>query len=505
MTDAFLGVDVGTEAVRALAVTEDGTVVGSGSAPLHTAFPRNGWAEQDPAAIWTAFATAVSAATQQRRVRALALASTSASVCAIGEADEPLGSVILWMDTRSRDEADEVTGTAHPSLRYTGGRVSAEWMLPKALWIARHDHARYDAATRIVEVHDWLMHRLTGAWTAALGLTCSGWSYAPECGGWPTDLLGDLGMERLTDGWPHEPLATGTAVGRVRPVAAAALGLPGDVVVGQGTMDTFAAATACNVFQPGRVALSMGSSSAYVALTREPLFDSRVLGPVPAAFGSKVWAVYGGQTSAGSALRWFQRELAPQMGLAELDAQAAEVEIGAEGVRALDTFQGSRTPHRDPHRRGAFWGLSLSHRRATLYRALLEGIAIGGGEVVRVVADMGIPTTDITACGGGSRSSLWMQIHADVLGRTIATLDSPDAAALGAAMCAAVSVGAHPDLSSAARRMARPGAVYTPGEGRTQAYRTLADEYARVGRLLAAREPAGRPPATSFQDVTPHS
>lgn len=486
MTDAFLGVDIGTEAVRVLAITADGTLAGSATAPLETAFPRDGWAEQDPIAVWEAVEAAVTlAAASGARVRALALASTSASVTAVDARDNPLGPTLLWMDTRAAAEAAEISRSGHPCLWYTGGSVSAEWGLAKALWLARHDRSRYDAALRIVELHDWVVHRLSGVWTAGLGLACSGWSHVPELGGWPEQLLRDLGLDRLLEGWPAEPMAPGAAVGRILPEVAARLRLPQDVVVGQGTMDTFAAATACNVFEPGRLALSMGSSSAYVAVMDEPRSDGRVLGPVPGAFGRGTWAMYGGQTSAGSALRWFQRELAPGATLATLDAEAAAVPIGAHGVHALDTLQGSRTPHRDPLRRGAFWGIGLAHGRAALYRALLEAVALGGRLVTAALADLGIPTGAITACGGGSRSALWMQIHADALNCPIATLDTPDAAALGAAMCAAVAARTYPDLASAAREMGRAGPTYRPELEAAAAYASLADEYERVDGLLA--------------------
>ena len=488
MSDVSLGVDVGTEAVRALLVNAHGTTIQAGSAALSTTFPKPGRAEQDPQSVWDALVRAVSSLNMRgTHVRGIALASTSVTVMVIDHADQPLGPAILWMDTRATAEAQEVTESDHPALWYTGGRVSPEWMLPKALWLMRREPARYSRAARIVELHDWLMYRLTGRWVASLGLTCSGWSYVPELGGWPTDLLADLGLARVLETWPKQPLMPGEAVATLCPEAAASLELDTKVLVCQGTMDTFAAAIACNVFKPGRMAMSLGSSSSYVSLIDRPRSDPRVLGPVSSAFGPSTWTMYGGQTSAGSVLRWFQREMAPGIPLETLDEEAAAVPLGANGVRAIDTFQGSRTPRRDPARRGALWGLRLSHTRAAVYRALLESVALGGSRVAAVFSELGIPVSEIVASGGGSRSPIWMQIHADAIGRPILALDTPNAAALGAAICAAVGAGGYGTLEQAATAMAHRTRAYHPELDATWRYASLAEEYREVDLFLNGR------------------
>jgi ribulose kinase len=486
VTACVLGVDVGTEAVRAVLVDPAGLVRGGAAAPVATAQPMPGRAEQDPHAVWDALLHAVAAVgNADVRVVGVALASTSVTAVAVGADDEPVGPAILWMDTRAAAEAEEIGQTGHRSLWYTGGRVSPEWMLPKVLWLSRHEPQRYSSAIRVVELHDWLVHRLTGQWAAGVGFAASGWSFVPALGGWPVDLLQELAIDGVLAGWPEQPLQPGQPVGRLRAQAAAALGLDADVVVGQGTMDTFAAALACNVQAHGRTALSLGTSSAYVTLMDEPRSDPRALGPVPDAFGPETWTMYAGQTSAGSVLRWFQRELAGGISLTDLDAEAARIPIGSEGVRALDTFQGSRSPHRDPSRTGALWGLRLSHRRGSVYRALMEAVALGGREIVAAYTDLGIEVRELVACGGGARSPVWMQMHADATGRTIAAVESADAAALGAAICAAVGAGMHESLAQAATAMTGPTVRFAPLEDATARYARLADDYREVAALLA--------------------
>lgn len=460
----FLGIDVGTESARAVIFDRHGRAVGEGCTTYTTHFVRPGWVEQDPQQVWLALITAIGAAVQAApgaSVQSCSLASTAVTAVTVDQDGNTFEPAILWMDTRASSEATEISSTAHPVLWYTGNAVSPEWMLPKALWLKRHAPLRYRKARYLVELHDWLMFRLTGRWVLSLSTISGEWSYVSERGGWQLDLLEALDLGDLPAKWPAEVLQPGQVAGHLIREVARETGLPSGLPVAQGLMDSYAAAIASNVFVPGRLSLSLGSSSSYLSLLEEPRSDPRLLGPVPDAFGIGTWAMQGGQTSAASLLRWFHDQLAPGVSYADLDREAAIIPPGSEGLSALDTWQGSRTPHRDPSSRGGFWGLNLGHKRAHLYRALLEAVAYGGRQIIEVMQEVGIRVEDIVACGGGSRSPLWMQIHADVLGKPITVLAEPGAAALGAAICAAVATGLYNDLRSATRALTHPGQTFT--------------------------------------------
>lgn len=490
MTDdpALLGIDVGTESVRTLIVDASGRRLASAASPIRTRFPRPGWAEQDPEEVWAALAGAIREVRRRApgHLAALALATTSVTLVTADASGSPSGSAILWMDTRAAAEAEEITTLGHPALWYTGGRVSPEWMLPKVLWLARHEPERYATAARVVELHDWLLFRLTGNWTASLGLTCSGWSYVRERGGWPEDLLTHLGLERARRGWSDAPGAAHAPVGTVGTSAAALCGLEPGVLVAHGSMDSYAAALACGALTRGRLAVSLGSSSCYLAQIAEARSDPRLLGPVPDVFEPGRYCIQGGQTSSGSVIRWFRTQLAPDASLAALDAEAERWPIGAGGVRAIETFQGSRTPHRDPARRGALYGLSLAHDRGALHRALLEAVAVGGRVILDAMREISPSLGTIVACGGATQSPLWMQMHADALDMAVQTLDERDAAALGAAITAAVCAGIHPDLERAVAVMTRRGPTYEPSAGAVERFEGLRADYIAIGDALAA-------------------
>ncbi len=488
MSPAVLGLDVGTESARAGLFGLDGSVLSEGQASYPTRFPRPGWAEQDPIEVWDAVTVALRGCLEQAAGIVPLACSLSATAVTVVTADAdgmPAGPALLWMDTRAVAEAAEITATSHPSLWYTGGYVSPEWMLPKALWLSRHQPDRYRSARWVVELHDWILFRLTGQWALASATASAEWGYDPHAHGWPTDLLEQVGLDDLTRRWPEAVLAPGEAVGRVTAVAAAATGLPAGLPVFQALMDSFSAALACDVFQPGRVVVSLGSSSSYMALINEPVSDPRLLGPIRDALGPGTYLMQGGQTSAASLIRWFTTELGGGLTAAELDSQAAKVAPGSDGIIALDTWQGSRTPFRDPRRRGAFTGLTLAHTRAHLYRALLEAVAYGGRQVAEALADTGTGLQDLVFTGGGSRSRLWLQIHADVIGRPLRKLATPLPAALGAAICAAVGAAAFPDLRSATAAMSEVVPAARPDKVGVQAYDVAFHAYQATSEALA--------------------
>jgi FGGY-family pentulose kinase len=486
--ELLLGVDVGTTSARAALFDANGSMLASSGVSYETSHPRPGWAEQHPYEIQAAVEAAVRRVSANRgeQVAGCALASTAVSVVTVDASGEAIGPVILWMDTRASKEAAEINARNHPALRYTGGSVSPEWMLPKALWLKRNDPERYHQTAYLVEIHDWLVHRWTGQWVLSLPTVCAEWSYVPELGGWPVELLEAVGLKDVIEKWPNDILHAGEAVGGLTAEAAAATKLPEGLPLSQGLMDSYAAACACDVFSPGRLSLSLGSSSCYLAMTKRPIFDERLLGPVAGAFGPSRWIVQGGQTSAASTLDWFVRHLAPGRTYRYLDEEAELLPPGSEGVWAMDTFQGCRTPHRDPASRGAFGGLNLSHGRAHLYRSLLEAVAYGGRQIVEVMGQCGVVASSITACGGGARSPLWMQIHADVLGRPVSVIDQTEPAALGAALSAGVGIGIYPNLETGTTAAYRIAHTYEPRPEVAEAY---AQGYRRYLRTYSALHP----------------
>lgn len=481
----FLGIDVGTQSVRAVLVDLDGVCHGTASASLDTVHPVPTWAEQDPHQWWRSLGEAVRKAVAQvpggrEAIQAIGLDCTACTVLPARLDGTILGPALLWMDQRSHREAAQINATQDASLRWVSGVVSPEWMLPKALWLKHNRPEIYDQTERLVECTDWLMYQLTGQWTLSLNHVAVKWNHVRPEGGWSRSLLSAVGLEDLLDRWPDPIVPLGGGDGRLTADAAVHLGLRAGIPVAQAGIDAYLGMLGLGAVRPGDLAMILGSSTCHLAMSAVPLLGSGMLGCYPDAVVPGTYTLEGGQTATGSILNWFRQHLAPAMTFEQLDARAESIAPGCDGLVCLDHWQGNRCPHKDPHSRGAFWGLTLSHGVGHLYRAICEGTACGTRAILDDVASHGLQIERVFAGGGGVRSRLWMQIHADMLDRPIHLPAESEACALGSALVAAVHVGAFSNLSDAATRMVRIAEVIAPRPEAVRQYREVYDLYQRL-------------------------
>ncbi len=479
-----IGIDGGTESLRAHVFDLDGRSLGSGTGSYQTDFPAPGQAEQNPEAWWQAYGIAVRGALSASGVApdavlALAADTTSCTVVACDGGGRPLRPALLWMDVRAHREAEAVAATGDPALRINGGGrgpVSPEWMIPKALWLKGNQPDIYAAAPRICEYQDWLNWRLTGRWCASLNNVSMRWHYQVDHGGWPEGLLARLDAADLMEKWPRAIVAPGAEVGGLTAEAAAHLGLPAGTKVVQGGADAFIGMIGLNVARPGELALITGSSHLQLGVAARPAH-------APGVWGTYMDAVYpgrpiieGGQTSTGSVIAWFKRNFAPDTPFEALNAAAEALPPGAEGLLAQDHFQGNRTPHTDALSRGAITGLTLKHTPAHVYRALVESVCMGTRLIVDSFGEAFTPRRIVVA-GGATRAPFWLQVHADTLGVPLELPEQPEAPALGSGILAAVGAGQFDRIEDAAAAMVRVASTIEPDAARHDAYAPIYDRY----------------------------
>ena len=441
-------------------------------------------------AVRAAMAEAGVAADQ---VEALALATTNCTVVALDAAGRPLRPAILWMDMRAGAEAADVLATGDPALIVNGagtGPVSAEWMIPKALWLARHEPQVFDAAATICEYQDYMTLRLTGQRVASLNNVSIRWHYATDRGGWPTSLVRALGIPALLEKWPAEAVAPGAVIGRLTAEAAAHLGLTTATKVVQGGADAQIGVVGLGVARPGQLALITGSSHLQFGISDAPRHAPGLWGSYKDALYPGRYIFEGGQTSTGSIVNWLRRLAGGNLDLAKLNEAAAALPPGAEGLLALDHFQGNRTPHTDPLARGAITGLSLHHGMAHVFRAVLESICLGTRAIVDRMRDAGFGATEMIAGGGATNSALWLQIHADTANLPVLVPDVSEAPSLGAAILSAVGAGRFASIEDGIAAMVRPGRRIEPIAANVARYQEI---YARYAALYEALKPLRAP------------
>lgn len=491
-----IGIDGGTESLRAHVFDLAGHSHGVGKGTYATVFPEPGQAEQNPEDWWQAAGLAVreamaAAGVEPGQISAIAADTTSCTVVALDGSGHPLRPALLWMDVRAHHEAAEVAASGDAALRLNGagaGPVSPEWMLPKALWLARHQPEIFADAARIGEYQDYLNLQLTGRWCASLNNVTMRWHYQTDHGGWPETLLAKLGLTDLRAKWPQQIVAPGKIIGPLTDRAAAHLGLrPGTPVV-QGGADAFIGMIGLGVTQPGELAMITGSSHLHLGVASRAVH-------APGVWGTYMDCVYpgrpiieGGQTSTGSVIAWFKRHFAESTPFETLNALAEALPPGAEGLLALDHFQGNRTPYTDPLSRGALTGLTLKHTPAHVYRALVEAVCFGTRLIVETFGEA-FQARRIVVAGGATRSPFWLQVHADTLGLPLQLTEEPEACALGSAILAATGAGHFSSIDDACAAMVRVARTIQPDMARHAAYAPIYARYlAAYGALTPLRD-----------------
>ena len=492
-----IGIDGGTESLRAHVFDLSGRSRGVGKAVYATQFPQPSLAEQNPDDWWHAAGVAVREAlavsgVDPGQITALACDTTSCTVVALDASGRPLRPCLLWMDVRAHREAAEIAACGDPALRLNGGGqgpVSPEWMLPKALWIKRNQPEIWADAAMIGEYQDYMTLRLTGRWAASLNNVTMRWHYQTQHGGWPASMLETLGLSDLLARWPQDIVAPGQVIGPLTADAAHHLGLPPGVPVVQGGADAFIGMIGLGVTAPGDLALITGSSHLQLGIAERSVH-------VPGVWGTYMDCVYpgrpvieGGQTSTGSVIAWFKRHFAEHVSIDTLNAMAAALPPGAEGLLAVDHFQGNRTPHTDPLARGAIMGLSLKHTPAHVYRALVESVCFGTRAIVEAFGDAFQPRRIVVA-GGATRSDFWMQVHADTLGLPLILTEETEACALGSAILAAHGAGHFATIDDAVAAMVRTARTVQPDMAVHAAYAPI---YARYREAYHAIKPLRAP------------
>jgi ribulose kinase len=462
-------------------------------------------AEQDPADWWRALGEAVPrvlAEAGHPEIAAVACAAFSSTVVVCDRAGNPLAPAILWMDARAAAEAEETRRVDHPVMDYCGGSDAVEWLVPKAMWLARHEPDLWARCEVICEALDFINFRLTGDWAGSLmNATCK-WNYDSRARGFRPELYAAFGLDDLMPRLPQRIVDIGAVIGPLLPQVARDWGLKGRPVVVQGGIDAHMGTFGADCIAPGSMLLIAGTSN--VHLTQIPDDGRRITGvwgPYPHALTPGLRMIEGGQVSAGSILKWLSQDIfgIEDAALPALLEAAGRIAPGETGLLALDFWMGNRTPYRDARLRGALLGLSLSHNRASIYRAAVSAVALGAANVLFDLERQGVGIGRIVLAGGIVRNPLWLEATVDAIGVPVGLAEDDNLTLRGNAVAAGVGLGLWPDLTAASAALRAPVAMQHPDAGRhaqyremLQIYRDAVDRLAPILHALSAVAPPGR-------------
>lgn len=453
MEEYTIGLDVGTTGLKGVLVDDEGQVVSKSEGTYPLKQPHPGWSEQDPQDWWTALQTVTKELTS--------LLPRQGKLCAVGLSGQMHGSVfldsegkilypaILWNDQRTDYECQEILDlTQGQIIRWTSNPPRTAFTATKILWARRHLPKVYRSTAHVVLPKDYLRYRLTGEFVTEV-TDASGTNLLDVSRrAWSEEVFAalDIPME-----WMGRVVESPEITGYVSQDAAQATMLPeGTPVVGGGA-DQATAAIGNGVAQEGILSITLGTSGVvYVQMSEMHIDPSGALHTFCHAVPG-MWQMMAGVLSAGGSLRWYRDVVAePEVHRAaeasldpydEICRMADAVSIGAGGLIFLPYLTGERCPHADPRARGTWFGLTSTHHRGHLSRAILEGTSYALRDLVSIIHDLGVRINEVRVAGGGARSRVWLQILADILNQPLLPSKVQDASAFGAAILAASAGG----------------------------------------------------------------
>ncbi|MDX6699978.1 MAG: L-ribulokinase [Baekduia sp.] len=521
-----VGVDFGTLSGRALVVrVADGAELGSAvqeyaHGVIEDELPATGaplppqWALQDPEDYLDVLREAVPAALRAAGVAAgdvvgIATACTASTPMPVladgtplcrtpGFAGEPHAYPKLWKHHAAGTQAERITTLADRRgeawlLRY-GGRISSEWEFAKALQILDEAPEVYDAIDRWVEAGDWIVWQLCGRETRN---ACSaGYKAIHQDGRYPSaEYLAALDPRFagfVADKLAGPLSALGSRAGGLTEQAAAWTGLPAGIAVAVGNVDAHVTAPAAQAIGPGQMLAVMGTSTCHVMNAEELAVVPGMCGVVDGGITPGLWGYEAGQSGVGDIFGWFVEHAVPPRYHDEARARgvdvhthlselAAEQEVGAHGLVALDWLSGNRSVLVDHELSGLILGLTLGTRAPDIYRALVEATAFGTRKILEAFAASGVPVRELFVAGGLIKNPLVMRVYADVTQLPLHVIASANGPALGAAIHAAVAAGDYADVRAASAAMGRVRReVHVPDGARVAAYDALYGHYSRL-------------------------
>jgi xylulokinase len=485
----FLGIDVSTTATKALLIDAEGAIVSVGRAEYGFEAPRPLWAEQSPDLWWEGTVAAIEQATSDAGISGsdivgVGLTGQMHGLVMLDAEGRVLRNAILWNDQRSHRECDEIRDAVGRTrlIEITGNDALTGFTAPKILWVRNNEPDVYAAARHVLLPKDFVRLRLTGDYGSDKAGGSGTILFDLRNRDWSTDVVDALDID--TDWLP--PTYEGTEpTGSVTAEASATTGIRPGVPVYGGGGDQAANAVGVGAVNPAVLAMSIGTSGVIFGATDTPAFEPEgrlhaFCHAVPA-----MWHLMGVMLSAAGSYQWLRDALAPTSSFAELDALAAGIAPGSDGLVFLPYLSGERTPHPDPNARGAFVGLTTRHGLGNFARAVLEGVAFGLRESVDLMRGVG-PVGEIRASGGGAASALWTQIIADAIGSPISILGTSEGAAHGAALLAAIGDGSFRTVEEATHHAVSIVKVVEPGPNQG----VLHDRFSTYRDLYPALSPS---------------
>lgn len=486
----LLGLDISTTGAKALLVDEAGRVISSATTPLSLSTPRPLWSEQNPSDWWSAMQESIrealaNASVPGSAVAAIGLTGQMHGLVLLDEKGEVLRPAILWNDQRTGEQCDDIRSRVGKDrlIQITGNDALTGFTAPKILWVKQNEPEVYARVRHILLPKDYIRFKLTDDFAVDCADGAGMLLFDLKRRTWSDEVLDALEIPRA---WLPSVFEGPAVTGALSRKAAATTGLTEGIPVVGGAGDQAAQAVGVGAVETGILALTLGTSGVVFAPTEAPLIEpeGRLHAFCHAVPG--MWHFMGVMLSAAGSLQWYRDSMASHLSFDDLISEAASVPPGSEGLLFLPYLTGERTPYPDPNARGGWIGLTVRHRRAHMTRAVLEGVAFGLKDSFSLIQQAGLSEINqVRISGGGSRSALWRQILADVLGVELVTVNTTEGAGYGAALLAGVGIGLWQRVPAACKAVIKETGKNEPDEAAAAIYAGFYPRYRALYPALA--------------------
>ena len=450
----FIGVDLGTSAVKLLLMDETGKIhkVVSKEYPLY--FPQPGWSEQNPQDWIRQSMEGIKELTAQcdkSQIKGISFGGQMHGLVVLDEKDQIIRPAILWNDGRTGKQTDYLNQEIGKETlsRYTGNIAFAGFTAPKILWMREKEPENFARIRRIMLPKDYLAFYLSGEFSTDFSDASGPLLLDVEHKCWSEEMMEICGVResqlpKLYESW--EP------TGAIKPEIAEELGIPQDVKIIAGAGDNAAAAVGTGTVGEGQCNLSVGTSgTVFISSKNFGVDEHNALHSFAHADGN--YHLMGCMLSAASCNKWWMEEI----------LRTKEYQVEQDGIRKLGEnpvfylpyLMGERSPHNDPDARAAFVGMSMDTTREDMTQAMLEGVAFGLRDSMEAAKSTGLTPKRSKICGGGAKSPLWRKIIANVMNMKIDRIESEEGPGYGAAILAAVGCGVFSSVEEAAGRLVK--------------------------------------------------
>lgn len=477
----YIGIDLGTSSIKLLLVDETGQIWHTVTREYPLLFPQPGWSEQEPAHWWQAVREGIPALLQgfdAAKVAGIGAGGQMHGLVALDEADQVIRPAILWNDGRTFREVDYLNDTIGRERlsALTANIAFAGFTAPKLLWMRRNEPENFRRIRRIMLPKDYINYKLTGVhccdYSDASGMLLLDVQH--KC--WSREMLDICGiteeqMPRLYESFQ--------CVGTLLPEVAAELGLPADVKVCAGAGDNAAAAVGTGVVGAGGCNISLGTSGTiFISSDKFGVDPHNGLHAFAHADGG--YHLMGCMLSAASCNKWFMEDILGSDDYAGFQAQITPDKLGRSHVYFLPYLMGERSPINDTSARGTFIGMTMDTSRADMLQAVLEGVAFAIRDSFEVARSLGIAIPRSMICGGGSKSPLWRQMIADILGIPLDIPVTEQGPGYGGAMLAMVACGVFESVQQAANKLVRVKDTVQPDPERVALYEKRHQQFRQI-------------------------